>query len=119
MRLTSFGMFAIMRETTTKIWDWRNILTGIIRLVMIMQEKRSLLGENIFHFLIHTVVIGDIKGIRKEKNLGRKTNQKLHSLPYARNRAEQYKNNKSSCVTHLGSSTGVMDAPLKLWSYAS
>lgn len=33
---------------------------------------------------IHTVVIGDIKGIRKEKNLGRKTNQKLHSLPYAR-----------------------------------
>ena len=31
MRLTSFGMFAIMKETTTKIWDWRNILTGIIR----------------------------------------------------------------------------------------
>ena len=84
MRLTSFGMFAIMRETTTKIWDWRNILTGIIRLVMIMQEKRSLLGENIFHFLIHTVVIGDIKGIRKEKNQGRKNNQKIHSLPYAR-----------------------------------
>ena len=34
-------------------------------------------------------------------------------------KAEQYKNNKSSCVTHLGSSTGVMDAPLKLRSYAS
>ena len=33
---------------------------------------------------IHTVVIGDIKGIRKERNLGRKTNQKLHTLPYAR-----------------------------------
>ena len=33
---------------------------------------------------IHTVVIGDIKGIRKERNLGRKTNQKLHSLPYTR-----------------------------------
>ena len=33
---------------------------------------------------IHTIVIGDIKGIREEKNLGRKTNQKLHSLPYAR-----------------------------------
>ena len=33
---------------------------------------------------ICTVVIGDIKGIRKEKNLGKKTNQKLHSLPYAR-----------------------------------
>ena len=33
---------------------------------------------------IHTVVIGDIKGIRKERNLGRKPNQKLHSLPYAR-----------------------------------
>ena len=27
---------------------------------------------------------GDIKGIREEKNLGRKTNQQLHSLPYAR-----------------------------------
>ena len=40
-------------------------------------------------------------------------------IDYARNRAEQYKNNKSSCVTHLGSSTGVMDAPLKLRSYAS
>ena len=33
---------------------------------------------------IHTVVIGDIKGIHKERNQGRKTNQKLHSLPYAR-----------------------------------
>ena len=33
---------------------------------------------------IHTVVIGDIKGICKERNLGRKTNQKLHGLPYAR-----------------------------------
>ena len=33
---------------------------------------------------IHTVVIGDIKGIRKENGLGRRTNQKLHSLPYAR-----------------------------------
>ena len=33
---------------------------------------------------IHTVVIGDIKGIRKEKNLRRKNNQKIHSLPYAR-----------------------------------
>ncbi len=28
------------------------------------------------------------------------------------------KNNKSSCVTHLGSSTGIMDTPLKLRSYA-
>ena len=31
---------------------------------------------------INTVVIGDIKGIRKDKDLGHKTNQKLHSLPY-------------------------------------
>ncbi|WP_418618798.1 IS200/IS605 family accessory protein TnpB-related protein, partial [Waltera sp.] len=38
----------------------------------------------ITNYCIHTVVIGDIKGIRKERNLGRKTNQKLHSLPYAR-----------------------------------
>ena len=29
--LQALGMFAIMKETTTKIWDWRNILTGIIR----------------------------------------------------------------------------------------
>ena len=28
--------------------------------------------------------VRDIKGIREEKNLGRKTNQQLHSLPYAR-----------------------------------
>lgn len=33
---------------------------------------------------IHTVVIGDITGIRKGKNLGRQTNQKLHGLPYGR-----------------------------------
>lgn len=31
---------------------------------------------------IHTVVIGDIRGIRKGADLGKKTNQKLHSLPY-------------------------------------
>ena len=33
--------------------------------------------------------------------------------------AEESRNNKSSCVTHSGSSKGVMDAPLKLRSYAS
>lgn len=32
---------------------------------------------------INTVVIGDITGIRKGKNLGSCTNQKLHGLPYA------------------------------------
>ena len=31
---------------------------------------------------IHTVVIGDITNIRKNNNLGKVTNQKLHSLPY-------------------------------------
>lgn len=31
---------------------------------------------------IHTVVIGDLKNIRKNKNLGKVTNQKLHALPY-------------------------------------
>lgn len=31
---------------------------------------------------IHTVVIGDIRGIRQEADLGRRTNQKLHGLPY-------------------------------------
>ncbi len=33
---------------------------------------------------IHTVVIGDIKGIRKDKDYGNVTNQKLHALPYER-----------------------------------
>lgn len=33
---------------------------------------------------IHTVVIGDITNIRKNNNLGKVTNQKLHSLPYNR-----------------------------------
>ena len=33
---------------------------------------------------IHRVVIGDIRNIRKDKDLGKKTNQKLHGLPYDR-----------------------------------
>jgi putative transposase len=33
---------------------------------------------------IHTVVIGDITGIREDNNLGPVTNQKLHGLPYAK-----------------------------------
>ena len=33
---------------------------------------------------IHCVVVGDIRNIRKEKDMGHKTNQKLHSLPYNR-----------------------------------
>ena len=33
---------------------------------------------------IHTVVIGDITNIRKDKDLGDITNQKLHSLPFKR-----------------------------------
>ena len=33
---------------------------------------------------IRTVVIGDISGIRKDTDLGRRTNQKLHSLPYGK-----------------------------------
>ncbi|MDO4556005.1 MAG: transposase, partial [Lachnospiraceae bacterium] len=33
---------------------------------------------------INTVVIGDITGIRKDNDLGSKTNQKFHSLPYAK-----------------------------------
>lgn len=33
---------------------------------------------------IAKVVIGDIKGIRENSNLGKATNQKLHSLPYER-----------------------------------
>ncbi len=31
---------------------------------------------------IHTVIIGDITGIRRKKDLGSVTNQKLHGLPY-------------------------------------
>ena len=49
MRLTSFGMFAIMRETTTKIWDWRNILTGIIR----NQNIKMICGSNHFRHRLH------------------------------------------------------------------
>lgn len=33
---------------------------------------------------ISKVIIGDIKGIRKDNNLGKVTNQKFHSLPYKR-----------------------------------
>lgn len=33
---------------------------------------------------IHTVIIGDITNIRKNKNLGKVTDQKLHALPYAK-----------------------------------
>lgn len=33
---------------------------------------------------IHTVIIGDITGIRKNKDFGKLTNQKLHALPYAK-----------------------------------
>lgn len=32
---------------------------------------------------IYTIVIGDISGIRKGKDFGKQTNQKLHGLPYA------------------------------------
>jgi len=32
---------------------------------------------------IHTVVIGDITGIRQDKDLGHRINQQLHGLPYA------------------------------------
>ena len=33
---------------------------------------------------IHCVVVGDIRNIRKEKDMGHKTNQKFHGLPYDR-----------------------------------
>lgn len=33
---------------------------------------------------VSRVVIGDIKGIRKNKNLGKQVNQQLHALPYAK-----------------------------------
>ena len=33
---------------------------------------------------IRCVVVGDIRNIRKEKDMGRKTNQKFHGLPYNR-----------------------------------
>lgn len=31
---------------------------------------------------IHTVIVGDIRNIRQENDMGKKTNQKLHGLPY-------------------------------------
>lgn len=33
---------------------------------------------------VETIVIGDLKNIRQKANFGRKTNQKLHSLPFAK-----------------------------------
>lgn len=33
---------------------------------------------------IHTVIMGDLTHVRQNADLGKKTNQKLHSLPYAR-----------------------------------
>ena len=42
---------------------------------------RKIAGYCIQH-RIHTVVIGDITGIRKDKTLGRQNNQPFHSFPY-------------------------------------
>lgn len=61
-----------------------------------LYKKRQLQLEHFFHSTTRTVVdycianniskvvVGDIKGIRKNSKLGKVTNQKLHSLPYER-----------------------------------
>ncbi len=59
-----------------------------------LYQKRRLQVKHLLHCMsrelvnfaqsngIDTIVIGDLTGIRKEANLGRKTNQKFHKLPY-------------------------------------
>ena len=64
-------------------------------LLMLYEKKRHSVKDylhKVTHYIqvycvennIHTVVIGDIKGIRRENDLGAVTNQKLHALPYNR-----------------------------------
>ena len=48
------------------------------------EERSSMFGTVTRYYEDKGYGFGDIKGIREEKNLGRKTNQQLHSLPYAR-----------------------------------
>ena len=108
MQLPNSGISATMNGIIIKSWDWKNILTGIIR----KKHIKEIYGINSFRHRqrrrpqnavkdylhkvtrwiaeycrkedIRCVVVGDIRNIRKEKDMGHKTNQKLHSLPYNR-----------------------------------
>jgi len=60
----------------------------------LLYHKRRLQVKHLLHCMtrelinlarnrsVDTIVIGDITGIRKEADMGRKTNQKFHKLPY-------------------------------------
>ena len=48
-----------------------------------LHQSTRLIADYCHENKINTVIIGDIKGIRKDKNIGR-NNQQLHSLPYDR-----------------------------------
>ncbi len=61
----------LYQKKRTHIWDYLHKVTHYIAEYCLEQK-------------ISVVVIGDMKSIRKGKNLGRLTNQKLHSLPYAK-----------------------------------
>ncbi len=62
--------------------------------IALLYHKRRLQVKHILHCMsrelvnlaqdnnVDTIVIGELAGIRKEANLGRKTNQKFHRLPY-------------------------------------
>ena len=106
MQLPNSGISATMNGIIIKSWDWKNILTGIIRKKHIKEiyginsfrHRRRRRPQNAVKDYLHKVtrwiaeycrkedircvVVGDIRNIRKEKDMGHKTNQKFHSLPY-------------------------------------
>ena len=66
---TSKHILRIHRKKQNAIHDYLHKITRYV--VKYCKENK-----------IHTVVIGDITNIRKNNDLGTKTNQKLHALPY-------------------------------------
>lgn len=63
-------LLKLYKRKKNSIWDYLHKLT---RYLVDYCQKEG----------IHTVVTGDVTGIRKGKDLGNRTNQKLHGLPYA------------------------------------
>lgn len=58
------------------------------------EERSSMFGTVTRYYEDKGYGVRDIKGIREEKNLGRKTNQQLHSLPaYSARTAHPFQRN--------------------------
>ena len=83
------------------IYDKQQIAKGIkypkiSRRVAALYKKKNAIIHNFLHKAtrrianycnengIHTVIVGDITGIRQKANHGKENNQTLHSLPYAK-----------------------------------